>query len=120
MLHTSKYPSRCSGRPEMVREVLSRTRTEGNRMADEKKSKMSRRSFLQKTAVGAAAVGAMAAAPTILKMTENVQAATPSGDVDNPVQADVKDAAHGAVVVVWGTQKIVTRDPGLVNRLTTY
>src|SRR2546428_7381903 len=119
MLHTSKYPSRCSGRPEMVREVLSRTRTEGNRMADEKKSKMSRRSFLQKTAVGAAAVGAIAAAPTILKMTENVQAATPSGDVNTPVMAHVKDAAPGAAVVMWGQTEIVERGPGLVNRLTT-
>src|SRR3989442_14973325 len=120
MLHTSKYPSRCSGRPEMVREVLSRTRTEGNRMADEKKSKMSRRSFLQKTAVGAAAVGAMAAGPPILKMTENVQAATPSGDVNTPVMADGKGAAQGTVGVMWGTQKNVTRDPGLGDRPTTH
>src|SRR2546427_10889565 len=119
MLHTSKYPSRRCGRPEMVREVSSRTWKEGNRMADEKKSKMSRRSFLQKTAVGAAAVGGMAAAPTILKMTENVQAAAPSGDVDTPGMAHVKDAAQGTVVVVWGTPEIVTREPGLVNRLTT-
>src|SRR2546425_10353419 len=120
MLHTSKYPSRCSGRPEMVREVLSRTRTEGNRMADEKKSKMSRRSFLQKTAVGAAAGGAMAAAPTILKMTENVQAATPSGDGNTPVMAYGKGAAPGAGVGMWGTQENRTGEPGLVNRLTTY
>src|SRR2546422_11403940 len=111
MLHTSKYPSRWSGRPEMVREVLSRTRTEGNRMADEKKSKMSRRSFLQKTAVGAAAVGAMAAAPTILKMTENVQAAAPSGDVNTPVMAYVKDGAQGAVGVMWGTIEKWKRGP---------
>src|SRR2546422_7832252 len=120
MLHTSKYPSIRSGGLENVREFRSRTRTEGNRMADEKKSKMSRRSFLQKTAVGAAAVGAMAAAPTILKVTENVQGAVPPGDVNTPVMAYVKDAAQGTVVVMWGTQEIVTRDPGLVNRLTTY
>src|SRR2546429_9037633 len=119
MLHTSKYPSRRCGRPEMVREVSSRTRTEGNRMADEKKSKISRRSFLQKTAVGAAAVGAMAAAPKILKMTENVQASTPSGDVNTPGMAYVKDAAQGTVGVMGGTQKIVARGPRAVNRLTT-
>jgi len=89
-------------------------------MADEKKSKMSRRSFLQKTAVGAAAVGAMAAVPTILKVTENVQAGPPAADVNTPVMAYVKDAAAGTVVVMWGTQEIVTRDPGLVNRLTNY
>src|SRR5207245_742583 len=71
MLHTSKYPLRRSGRPEMVREVLSRTRTEGNRMADEKKSKMSRRSFLQKTGGGAAAGGGMGAAPAELTVLSN-------------------------------------------------
>src|SRR5213080_554542 len=122
MLHMSKYPSSRSGGPEKVREEFSsRTRTEGNRMADAKKSKMSRRSFLQKTAVGAAAVGAMTSAPTILKMTENVQAVPPPGDANStPVMAYVKDAATGTVIVMWGTQEIVTRDPGLANRLVTY
>src|SRR2546422_11036619 len=114
MLHMSKYPSSRSGRPAKVRkEFSSRTRTEGNRMADEKKSRMSRRSFLQKTAVGAAAVGAMTAAPTILKMTENVQASTPPGDVNAPGVAYVKDAATGTGGVMWGTPEIVTRGPGL-------
>ena len=89
-------------------------------MADEKKSKMSRRSFLQKTAVGAAAVGAMAAAPTILKMTENVQASPAGADVNTPVMAYVKDAASGTVVVMWGTKEVVTRDFALVSRLATY
>src|SRR3989454_2536668 len=121
MLHMSKYPSSRSGGPEKVREEFSsRTRTEGNRMADAKESKMSRRSFLQKTAVGAAAVGAMSAAPTILKMTENVQASPAAGDLNSPVMAYVKDATTGTVVVMWGTQEIVTRDPGLANRLTLY
>src|SRR5947209_19033252 len=112
MLHTSKYPSIRSGGLENVREFRSRTRTEGNRMADEKKSKMSRRSFLQKTAVGAAAVGAMAAAPTILKMTENVQASPPSSDVNTTVMAYVKDAAQGTVVVMRGTPGVVPGDTG--------
>src|SRR2546422_10715659 len=116
MLHMSKYPSSRSGRPEKVREEFSsRTRTEGNRMADEKKSRMSRRSFLQKTAVGAAAVGAMTAAATILKMTENGQASTPPGQVNGPVMAYVKDAATGAVVVMGGTPQSVNGDTGAVN-----
>src|SRR5256712_13618311 len=104
MLHMSKYPSSRSGGPEKVREEFSsRTRTEGNRMADEKKSKMSRRSFLQKTAVGAAAGGAMAAAPTILKMTGNVQGATPAGEGKTPSNADRKEPAQGTVRRVVGT-----------------
>src|SRR5256885_15124922 len=104
MLHMSKYPSSRSGGPEKVREEFSsRTRTEGNRMADAKKSKMSRRSFLQKTAVGAAAVGAMTAAPTILKVTENVQASPPPGDIDAPGVADGKGAATRTRAGGWGT-----------------
>src|SRR5437867_11309583 len=89
-------------------------------MAEEKKSKMSRRSFLQKTAVGAAAGGAMAAAPAILRVAENVQASPPPGEVNAPVMAYVKDAAQGTAGVMWGPQEIVTTDPGSVNRLTTF
>src|SRR5947209_18816701 len=119
MLHMAKYPSSRTGGPEKVREEFSsRTRTEGNRMADAKKSKMSRRSFLQKTAVGAAAVGAMTAAPTILKMTENVQASPPPGDVNAPVMAYVTDAAPGTVGGVQRRQQLAPRGPGLVSRLT--
>src|SRR2546425_10680490 len=110
MLHMSKYPSSRSGGPEKVREEFSsRTRTEGNRMADAKKSKMSRRSFLQKTAVGAAAVGAMTAAPTILKMTENGQASPPPGDVNAPVMGYGKDAATGTGVAMGGKQEMGAR-----------
>src|SRR2546427_8882144 len=103
MLHMSKYPSSRSGGPEKVREEFSsRTRTEGNRMADAKKSKMSRRSFLQKTAVGAAAGGAKKTAPAVQKMTENVQASPPPGDMNDPGQAFVKDGAHRTAGVAWG------------------
>ena len=90
-------------------------------MPDDKKSKMTRRSFLHKTAVGAAAVGAMAAAPTIVKLTENVQGVSPpSGDPNAPLMAYVKDPAQGTVVVMWGTREFTARDPALVSRLTTY
>jgi hypothetical protein len=53
-------------------------------------------------------------------MTENVQAATPPGSPTAPVMAYVKDATQGTVVVMWGTQEIVTKDFALVSRLTTY
>ena len=89
-------------------------------MADEKKNKISRRKFLRSAAVGAATVGALAAAPKVLSLTENVRAAPPPSDLNTPVMAYVKDAAQGTVVVMWGTQEIVTKDPGLVNRLATY
>src|SRR2546425_12358817 len=121
MLHMSKYPSSRSGGPEKVREEFSsRTRTEGNRMADAKKSKMSRRSFLQKTAVGAAAGGAMTAAPTVLKRTENGQASPPPGGGNAPGMAYGKDAATRTGVAMWGTQKSATRETRPVVRLPNH
>ncbi len=89
-------------------------------MAEAKKDKMSRRSFLKKSAVGAAGVAAVAAAPTILQMTENVVGALPAGDPSAPLMAYVKDASTGTVVVMWGTKEFVARDSALVSRLATY
>src|SRR2546427_5068604 len=109
MLHMSKYPSSRSGGPEKVREEFSsRTRTEGNRMADEKRSKISRRSFLQKTAVGAAAGGAVGAGPANLKKKGKGQGRTPAGEGKTPGMADVEGAPHGAGVGVGGTQENAT------------
>src|SRR2546427_8909344 len=110
MLRTSKYPSRPCGGPEMVREVLSRTRTEGNRMADEKKSKMSRRSFLQKTAVGAAALRAVNAGPANPKKNQKGQASPPPGGVETAGIGSVRGAGPGALVVMWGTPKKAARE----------
>src|SRR2546426_10056886 len=90
-------------------------------MPDDKKSKMTRRSFLHKTAVGAAAVGAMAAAPTIVKLTENVQGVSPpSGDPAAPLMAYVKDVSQGTVVVMWGEQEFTAPGPPLVSRPATH
>lgn len=88
-------------------------------MPEEKRSELSRRGFLKRTAVGVAAVGAIAAAPTILKMTENAVAANVS-DPNLPLVAYVRDASKGEVVVMWGTKEIVARDSALVSRLAVY
>ena len=89
-------------------------------MVEEEKSKLTRRSFLKTTAAGAAAVGAMAAAPTILTATENAAAGLPSGDPSAPLMAYVKDASAGTVVVMWGTKEFVAKDTALVSRLAFY
>ena len=89
-------------------------------MADDKKSKMSRRNFLRNAAVGAATVGALAAAPNVLSLTENVQAGPTVGEAGTPLMAYVKDASAGTVVVMFGTKEFVTRDPRLVSRLLTH
>ncbi|HEX9339875.1 MAG TPA: twin-arginine translocation signal domain-containing protein [Thermoplasmata archaeon] len=88
-------------------------------MEDDEKG-MSRRSFVKKSAVGAAGVAAVAAMPTLLTMTENAQAGLPSGDPTAPLMAYVRDASSGTVVVMWGTKEFVAKDTALVSRLATY
>lgn len=89
-------------------------------MSNDKRGGLSRRSFLKKTAMGAAAVAAMAAVPSILKVTENAAAGLPAGDPGAPLMAYVKDASQGTVVVMWGTKEFVAKDTALVSRLATY
>jgi len=89
-------------------------------MADEHKNKMSRRKFLQGAAVGAATVGALAAAPGVLGLAEDASASTVTTDPGSPVMAYVADAATGTVVVMWGTKEIVTRDSRLASRILGY
>ena len=93
---------------------------EGNCMVDEPKNKMSRRKFLHGAAMGAATVGALAAAPSVLGLTENASAGTMPSDPGTPVMAYVADAATGTVVVMWGTKEIVTKDSRLASRILGY
>src|SRR5438876_12124003 len=93
---------------------------EGNYMVEEPKNKMSRRKFLRNAAMGAATVGALAAAPSVLGLTENVGADTSFGEGGVPLMAYVKDASTGTVVVMWGTKEIVTKDTSLASRLLLY
>jgi len=91
-------------------------------MIDEPKNKMSRRKFLHGAAMGAATVGALAAAPKldVLGLTENASAGTTPSDPGTPVMAYVADAATGTVVVMWGTKEIVTKDSRLASRILGY
>ncbi len=89
-------------------------------MVDEPKNKMSRQKFLHGAAMGAATVGALAAAPSVLGLTENASAGAMPSDPGTPVMAYVADAATGTVVVMWGTKEIVTRDSRLASRILGY
>ena len=89
-------------------------------MAREPKNKMSRRKFLQGAAMGAATVGALAAAPSVLGLAEDASAGMVASDPGSPVMAYVADVATGTVVVMWGTNEIVTRDSRLASRILGY
>src|SRR2546427_10683898 len=77
-------------------------------MADEHKNKMSRRKFLQGAAVGAATVGALAAAPRGLGLAEDASASTVTTDPGSPGMAYAADAANGTGGGRWGSKEIVT------------
>lgn len=88
---------------------------------EEENPKVSRRSFLKKTAAGAAAAAALAAAPSLLVVAER----TGSGDASTtagattPLVAYVRDAAKGEVVIMVGTKEVVRRDPNLARWLAS-
>ena len=86
-------------------------------MTDEP-TKVSRRGFLKKTAVGAAAAAALAAAPSLLVVAER----SGGGDaaaVTTPLVAYIRDASKGDVVIMVGTKEVVRRDPNLARWLAS-
>src|SRR5947208_13883852 len=76
---------------------------EGNYMVEEPKNKMSRRKFLHGAAMGAATVGASAAAPNVIGLTKHASAGTKPSDPCNPVTSYLADAATENMVVTWRT-----------------
>lgn len=87
-------------------------------------SGISRRKFLQRTAVGLTAAGAAAAAPAWVLTrydadgeSEVISSQPGERGAGSPLVAYVRDASKGEVVLMIGTQEIVRRDPALVARL---
>jgi anaerobic selenocysteine-containing dehydrogenase len=86
-------------------------------VADER-SKLSRRSFLKRTAAGAAAAAALAAAPSMLVVAEKGGGGTAT-EVTTPLVAYIRDVSKGEVVVMMGTREVVRRDPNLARWLAS-
>src|SRR2546427_2281704 len=117
----TKYADRRSAPGEgrggpVVHRILQR----GIDMADEPKNKMSRRNFLRNAAMGAATVGALAAAPSVLGLTENVGADTSFGEAGGPPMAYGKDASTWTGGVMWGTKENGTKDSNLPSPPVSY
>lgn len=84
----------------------------------EKRTNVSRRSFLKTAAAGAAAVGAAAAAPSAVRMVTDLPNMADVGrGGSEPLMAYVQNSGSGEIVVMLGTKEIVLRDFGLVSRL---
>ena len=81
---------------------------------------LTRRGFLTKTSIGAAAVGAMLAVPRLTNGTsaEAAQEFALSGhELAGPVVAHVRNIKTGEIAVMVGTREIVFRDRQFVKRL---
>jgi hypothetical protein len=82
-------------------------------------TKLTRRSFLKQTSVGAATIGLLPAVPALAVIPHLPEAAAPelSTAFTSPMVAHVSDVATGEVTLFVGVREIVFRDPQLVARL---
>ncbi len=79
-----------------------------------------RRAFLQRTTVGMAAAGALAAVPvfaTKIITGPDGGAAAAGGAAAGPLVAHVKDLASGEISLLIGTREVIHRDRALAARL---
>jgi 3-hydroxyisobutyrate dehydrogenase-like beta-hydroxyacid dehydrogenase len=83
-------------------------------------AQVTRQGFIKQASVGAAAVGAATALPSLVS-AHAAQAAASSdlakAELHGPVAAYVRDARTGEIAVLVGTREIVVHDPKLVMRL---
>jgi nitrous oxide reductase len=96
---------------------------------EDPKPRLSRRRFLSRGSVVAAAAGIGAAAPTAVGALLGASSAAPAAedtaddltasaaDVDGVVVAHIRDLATGEIGVFNGTREVVFNDPQLVGRL---
>ncbi|GEM_PF-2816757 len=80
---------------------------------------LTRRGFLTRTTVGAAAVGVLSAAPGLGATAQTAESDAPelSPATAEPLVAQVRDLATGEISVMSGLKEAVVRDPQLVLRL---
>ncbi len=84
-------------------------------------SNVTRRGFLTKTSVGAAAVGVLGTVPG-LSIAASDTAEVDTSEVSpvtlsEPMVAHVRDFATGEVSIMSGAREFIVRDPQLVARL---
>ncbi len=84
-------------------------------------SKVTRRGFLTRTSVGAAAVGVMGTVPGLSMAASDTQEVDTSEvspvTLSEPMVAHVRDFATGEVSIMSGTREFIVRDSQLVARL---
>lgn len=83
---------------------------------------VSRRAFVKRASIGAAAAGALAATAPMLGRSHPTATPAPSADqpapLPDPVIAHVRNLATGEVDLYVGTRHVAVRDHSLANQLT--
>jgi anaerobic selenocysteine-containing dehydrogenase len=92
------------------------------RMSDEKLSKVSRRSFMKRSAVagaGAAAIAGLGGTAGAAKAlaAPSAESRTPAEPSEEPVVAYVRAGSSGEVTVMVGEREVVRRDRELARRI---
>ncbi len=83
-------------------------------------SQLTRKGFLGKTSIGAAAIGAIATVPGIAHASEADTAHNLKlrpEELTGPLMVHVRNLKTGEIAVLVGTREIVYRDPQFVKRL---
>jgi hypothetical protein len=85
-------------------------------------AKLTRRTLIKQTSVGAigvAAISALAAAPHLVGAApaEHVAAEQSTATHSGPMVVHVRDFSTGEIGVMYGEKEVVLRDPALVTRL---
>ena len=81
-------------------------------------TKVTRRTLIKKASVGAATLGVMAAAPTLIGTgsAEAAQSDTPAAYGDSII-AHVRNRKTSEIALLVGTREVIVRDRELVRRL---
>lgn len=78
---------------------------------------LSRRGFIGRTTIGAAAMGLAGATPGLLLGTESSEVDpgdVPAAAMAEPMVAQVRDFTTGEVSLMYGLKEVIVRDPQLV------
>jgi hypothetical protein len=78
----------------------------------------SRRSFIKRASIGAAAVGAAVAVPAAFSTDADADTVPPGAVHDGPLVAWVKDTASGEITVHLDNQTVVYQDKKLAAKLS--
>src|ERR1051326_8257611 len=82
-------------------------------------AKLTRRTLIKRASIGAATIGALAAAPHLAGTAEAAHTATqqPAAAPSGPMVVHVRNFSTGEIGVLYGEKEVVLPEPAFVTRL---